>query len=82
MVGIFSVSKIGGTFVSECKEVPMKHNVKVLVETKNGRQELLNSRHLRIREKILKFLFGDYCEVLILNPSKQIEKIQIEEVKE
>lgn len=61
---------------------PMKHNVKVMVETKNGREEILQSRHIRIREKILKLLFGDYSEVIVLNPSKQIGKIQIEEVKE
>ena len=60
----------------------MKHNVKVMVETKNGREEMLQSRHIRIREKILKLLFGDYSEVIVLNPSKQIGKIQIEEVKE
>lgn len=67
--------------VSEGGE-PMKHNVKVMVETKNGREEILQSRHIRIREKILKLLFGDYSEVIVLNPSKQIGKIQIEEVKE
>lgn len=60
----------------------MKHNVKVMVETKSGREEILQSRHIRIREKILKLLFGDYSEVIVLNPSKQIGKIQIEEVKE
>lgn len=59
----------------------MKHSVKVLVETKNGREELLQSRHLRVREKFMKFLFGDFCEVIVLNPSKKIDKIQLEEVK-
>lgn len=60
----------------------MKHSVKVLVETKKGREELLKSKHLRIREKFMKFLFGDFCEVIVLNPSKKIDKIQLEEVKE
>lgn len=60
----------------------MKHSVKVMVETKKGRKELLNSRHLKIREKIMKLIFGEFCEVIILNPSKKIDKIQIEEVKE
>ena len=60
----------------------MKHSVKVLVETKSGREELLKSQHLKIREKIRKFLFGDFCEVIVLNPSKKIKKIQLEEVKE
>lgn len=60
----------------------MKHSVKVLVETKNGREELLKSQHLKTREKIMKFLFGDFCEVIVLNPSKKIKKIQLEEVKE
>ena len=60
----------------------MKHSVKVLVETKSGREELLKSQHLKIREKIMKFLFGDFCEVIVLNPSKKIDKIQLEEVKE
>ncbi len=60
----------------------MKHSVKVLVETKNGREELLRSRHLRIRERLMKLLFGDFCEVIVLNPSKRIDKIQVEEIKE
>ena len=60
----------------------MKHSVKVLVETKSGREELLKSQYLKIREKIMKFLFGDFCEVIVLNPSKKIKKIQLEEVKE
>ena len=60
----------------------MKHSVKVLIETKNGREELLKSRHLKIRERIMKFLFGDFCEVIVLNPSKQINRIQVEEAKE
>ena len=51
----------------------MKHSVKVLVETKSGREELLKSQHLKIREKIMKFLFGDFCEVIVLNPSKNKE---------
>lgn len=59
----------------------MKHSVKVLVETKRGREELLQSRHLKIREKVMRFLFGDFCEVIVLNPSKKIDKIQLEEVK-
>lgn len=59
----------------------MKHSVKVLVETKNGREELFKSRHLKIRERIMRFLFGDFCEVIILNPSKKIDKIQVEESK-
>ena len=60
----------------------MKHSVKVLVETKDGREELLKSKHLRIREKIMKFLFGDFCEVIVLNPSKKISRIQLEEAKD
>lgn len=60
----------------------MKHSVKVLVETKNGREELLKSKHLKIRERIMKFLFGDFCEVIVLNPSKKIDRVQVEEVKD
>ena len=60
----------------------MKHSVKILVETKDGREELLNSKHLKIRERILKFLFGNFCEVIVLNPSKKISRIQLEEVND
>ena len=55
------------------------HTVNVVVETKNGREEILQNRHLRIREKILKFLFGDFCEIVVLNHSKAINKIQVVE---
>ncbi len=60
----------------------MEHSIKVMVETKSGKEELLKSKHLKIREIIMKFLFGDFCEVIVFNPSKQIKRIQVEEVKE
>lgn len=60
----------------------MKHNIKVMLETKDGREQITENKHLKIRERIMKWMFGDFCEVIVLNPSKKIDKIQIEEVKE
>ena len=59
----------------------MKNNITVYVETKNGREEITKNRHLKIRERLLKLLFGDFCEVVILNPTKKVNEIQIKEVK-
>lgn len=59
----------------------MKHNVNILVQTKNGREELLKTKHLKFREKLMRAIFGDFCEVIVLNPSKQISQIQIKEAK-
>lgn len=59
----------------------MKHRVNIVVQTKNGREELLKTKHLQLREKIMRAIFGDFCEVIVLNPSKQINQIQIQEAK-
>ncbi len=59
----------------------MKHRVNIVVQTKNGREELLKTKHLKLREKIMRAIFGDFCEVIVLNPSKQINQIQIQEAK-
>lgn len=59
----------------------MKHRVNIVVQTKNGREELLKTKHLKLREKVMRAIFGDFCEVIVLNPSKQINQIQIQEAK-
>lgn len=59
----------------------MKHRVNIVVQTKSGREELLKTKHLKLREKIMRAIFGDFCEVIVLNPSKQINQIQIQEAK-
>lgn len=58
------------------------HKVKINVSDMDGnKQEVLQSQHKRIPCRLAKLLFGDFCEVLILNPGKSVEGIVIEEHK-
>ena len=55
----------------------MKHNIKVMLETKDGREQITENKHLKIRERIMKWLFGDFCEVIVLNPSKKLTRFKL-----
>lgn len=56
----------------------MKHTVKINVANRNGEGfEVLRTGKLSIPEKILKFLFGEFCEVMILTPGRTVMGIEI-----
>ena len=51
----------------------IKHRVRINVADRNGNQQnVLESRKLRVPQRILRLLFGDFCEVLVLTPGKQL----------
>ena len=58
----------------------MRHEVNVILAEGN-RKQLMVSRKMTIRERILKKLFGDARQILVLKPGESVETIKIIEVK-
>lgn len=58
----------------------MKHEVNVILAEGN-RKQLLVSRKMSVREFLLKKLFGDARQILVLKPGESVETIKIIEVK-
>lgn len=60
----------------------MIHKVQINVSEANGKnQKVLGSRFKRIPNRLLRLLFGDYSQVLILKPGKTIQAIEIKEIE-
>jgi hypothetical protein len=60
----------------------MIHKVQINVAEANGKnQKVLGSRIKRIPNRLLRLLFGDYSQVLILKPGKTIQAIEIREIE-
>ena len=57
-----------------------KHTVKINVANHSGKKKtVLTSTHLSIPKRLLRFLFGDFCQVLVLTPGETVEGIEINE---
>lgn len=51
-----------------------KHKVKINIADRNGhKQEVLQSEHRSIPKRLLTFLFGEFCEVLVLTPGETVQ---------
>jgi len=56
----------------------MKHNLSISVSKQNGR-EILSCKKVNLREKFMRFLFGDLKEVTILVPGDSVQEVSIKE---
>lgn len=60
----------------------LKHRVRINVADSRGRKkEVLRSEHRRISKRLLRLLFGEFCEVLVLTPGETVEGIEIREMR-
>jgi hypothetical protein len=60
----------------------LKHKVRIKVADRNGgTQEVLESGHIRLPKKLLTFLFGEFCEVLVLTPGETVQGVEIQEMR-
>ena len=58
------------------------HRVQINVANNKGQiQQVLKSRRIRLPERLLKLLVGNFCEVLVLTPSASVQNIEIHEVR-
>lgn len=55
----------------------MRHRIKIKVEE----QQVLAGRSMTFPKRLLRFLFGDFCEILVLTPGKSVQNVEIQEMK-
>ena len=60
----------------------MKHKVKIAVPNGRKKTQLLTSGSIRLPMRLLRWLLGDFCEILILTPGKTVQGVEIQEVTE
>ena len=61
----------------------IKHKVTINVTDENGNSEkILRGGQLTLPQKIVKFLFGDYRQVFLIDPGKSVQSIDVKEIKE
>ena len=57
-----------------------KHTVKINIANRRGEQRrVLTSTRVSLPRRLLRFLFGDFCQVLVLTPGETVEGIEINE---
>lgn len=59
----------------------LKHKVRINIADRNGnKKKVLQSEHRSIPKRLLTFLFGEFCEVLVLTPGETVRGIEIKEM--
>lgn len=59
-----------------------KHTVKINIVNRHGeKNNVLSTTRVSIPRRILRFLFGDFCQVLVLTPGETVEGIEINEIR-
>ncbi len=60
----------------------LKHKVKIHVADRSGnKKEVLQSGHMKLPKRLLTWIFGDFCEVLVLTPGESVRGVEIQEVR-
>ena len=61
----------------------IKHKVIINVTDETGENvEVLRGGRLTLPQKIIKFLFGDYRQVFLLDPGQSVQSVDVKELKE
>ena len=60
----------------------MKHKVKIAVSNGGKKTQVLTSGSIRLPMRLLRWLLGDFCEILVLTPGKTVQGVEIQEVFE
>ena len=64
-------------------EMKLQHRVQINVAQGGGStQGVLGSRSRRIPARLLRLLFGEYSEVLVLTPGKSVRSVEIHETQQ
>lgn len=59
-----------------------KHTVKINIADRHGdERRVLTSTRVNLPRRLLRFLFGDFCQVLVLTPGETVEGIEINETR-
>ncbi len=60
----------------------MKHNLTIGVSEKPNTGGIVNCNKITVREKFLRFLFGNKSKLMILVPGDSVKEVSVSEVKE
>ena len=60
----------------------MKHMVKIAVSDNSKKTQVLAGGSIKLPKRLLRWLLGDFCEILVLTPGKTVQGVEIQEVAE
>lgn len=61
----------------------IKHKVTINVSDASGKKStVLRGAHRKLPARIVRFLFGDFTQVYLLQPGKTVESVDVREIKE
>lgn len=60
----------------------MKHKIKIAVSNGDTKTQVLAGCSIRLPKRLLRWLLGDFCEILVLTPGKTVQGVEIHEVTE
>ncbi len=61
----------------------MKHKVSINVADRSGHKtEVVHGSRVKLPKRLLKLLFGDFCEVFVLTPGQTVESVEIHELRQ
>lgn len=60
----------------------MKHMVKIAVSDNGQKTQVLAGGSIKLPKRLLRWLLGDFCEILVLTPGKTVQGVEIQEVAE
>lgn len=59
-----------------------RHIVRINIASRRGdKRRVLTSTRVSLPRRLLRFLFGDFCQVLVLTPGETVEGIEINETR-
>lgn len=58
----------------------MKHELQISVTKKPVNSGIVSCRQVSIREKFLRFLFGDKTKLTVIVPGDSVEELEIREI--
>ena len=60
----------------------LKHKIRINISDRGGNQQkVLESSRVRLPQRLLRFLFGEFSEVLILTPGESVQGVEIEQMR-
>ena len=60
----------------------MNHTLQITVDNKNRNRGIVTCRSISVRERLLRFIFGDKIKLTIIVPGDSVEEIGIKEISE
>lgn len=60
----------------------MKHNLTISVSKKLKNDGLFSLRRVTVRERFLRFLFGDKLKLTVIVPGDSVDTVAIKEIQE